>query len=1120
MIILFKRLSCLCGPFLSLLFLSSCNIEKNDKLFSLPDSKDTGIQFSNDIKEDTIFNIIEYLYFYNGGGVAVGDINNDGLIDIYFSSNQNSNKLYLNKGGFQFEDITERSNCKGIGNWKTGVTMADVNGDGWLDIYVCGVGNYKSFNSRNQLLINNKDLTFTDRTEEYGLNFSGLSTQAAFFDYDLDGDLDCYLLNHSVHSTRSLGDVSQRFRIDTLAGDKLFRNDLISNGKRGAAKFIEITSSAGILHSAIGYGLGVGVSDLNFDGYPDIYVSNDFQENDYLYLNQRNGTFKQALEKSIGHSSRFSMGNDIADFNNDSRPDIITLDMLPSEEDIIKTSAGDDPFETYRFKLRSGFHYQTARNCLQLNQCSTDTSVIFEDIAWLANVAATDWSWAPLLADFDNDGRKDLFISNGIMRRPNDMDYISYISDKRVQKDLQDIGKEDMRILEQMPSGKVSNFIFQNDGQLKFADQTAAWGLSRPSLSNGAAYADLDNDGDLDLIVNNINEAAFIYKNNSVKNSYLKVIAKGNTGNNFGLGTKIICYDNGRSLLYEIFSSRGFCSSVDSRVNIGLGNSTRIDSLIVIWPSGKFGKYPEVKPNQTITVNESDAKGTYDYKKVTKSNFLLAPLQGKELPAFQHREDDYNAFNHENLMPQMLTTEGPPLAVADVNGDGLDDFFVGGGKGQAGEVFFQTPSGFQKSIQKDIQADSSAEDVSAVFFDSDNDGDNDLAVVGGGQATLDNRFLKPRLYLNNGKGVFTKKNEFSQVSMNASCIKPCDFDKDGDVDLFIGASTMPLLYGMSPMSYLMVNDGKGNFSPNMGWLGASRFSNMPGNRIGMVKDAVWTDVNKDGFQDLIVVGEWMPITVLVQTKQNNFLNETEKWGLSKSLGWWNTIAAADFDSDGDDDLVVGNLGLNSRLKATEQKPLRMLLGDFDGNGSSDHILIYFNGEKSYPFATRDQLVKQLPYLKKKFLKYKDYRNVTVHDILSSAQEGQSAELHINELQTVFVRNDGSKFVLNTLPIEAQFSPVKAICVTDLNSDGKMDVLLGGNLKAVQTELGPYDSSLGLALLGDGLGGFKTLSPSQSGFVISGEIRSIQKLLTSKKENIFLVSRNNEAIAGFKKSPNH
>ncbi len=1098
----------------------SCTKLPKEKLFSLLDSTITKVNFANILKEDTAFNIIEYLYFYNGGGIATGDINNDGLVDLYFTSNQNSNKLYVNKGGFVFEDITNKANAQGVGNWKTGVTMADVNGDGFLDIYICGVGNYKKFNSRNQLLINNGDLTFTDRTIEYGLDFCGFSTQAIFFDYDVDGDLDCYLLNHSVHSTRSLGNATERFVLDTLAGDRLYRNDLYKDHKKGSVSFFEVTKSAGILSGSLGYGLGVGVSDLNLDGYPDIYVSNDFQENDYLYLNKKDGTFKQILESSLGHSSKFSMGNDIADINNDGKADILSLDMMPNEEAVIKTSAGDDPFEIYKFKLKSGFHYQTARNCLQLNQFISDSSLAYSDIAWMTGVAATDWSWAPLMADFDNDGFKDIVVTNGILRRPNDMDYISYISNQGIQNQLQEVNKSDVDIINQMPSGRVSNFIFKNSGHLNFYDSTSEWGLNKPSLSNGAAYADLDNDGDLDLIINNINEQAFLYRNNTTNRSYLKISFSGNVdfGNRYGYGTKLACYSKGKLQMYEVSSSRGFCSSVDSRINIGLNELNIIDSILIIWPSGKFEKKVSIKCNQTLTAYESDALNVFDYKRFNTNATLLRKVSKSEIPKFSHKEDDFNAFNYENLMPQMLTTQGPPLVVADVNNDQLDDIFVGGGKGQSDELYLQSVSGFQRSSQQVFKSDSSAEDISSAFFDADSDGDNDLIIVSGGQnATSKRNLLKPRLYLNNGKGIFSKSEDFvPNLIVNGSCVRPFDFDKDGDIDLFIGASTMPLLYGMSPESYLLINHGKGNFTILANWLGNSSFNNMPYNRPGMVKDAIWSDVNKDGLTDLIVVGEWMPITVLMQQKDHTFLNQTEKLGLGKTAGLWNTIAIGDFDSDGLEDLVVGNLGLNSRLKANELKPLKMLLGDFDGNGSSDHIILYYNGDTSYPLATRDQLVRQLPYLKKKFLFYKDYRNVNVEDILTPAQAGQSAELRINQLQSVVARNNGNGFTLSELPFEAQTAPVMAICVEDINEDGKLDIILGGNLKAVQTELGPYDAGFGMVLLGKGDCSFNALSPSQSGFFIQGETRSIKIVKNKKNEKLILVARNNDTLLGFKK----
>jgi hypothetical protein len=814
------------------------------------------------------------------------------------------------------------------------------------------------------------------------------------------------------------------------------------------------------------------------------------------------------------------MGNDVADFNNDLRPDIITLDMLPRDEAVIKSSAGDDPYEIYKFKLSSGFYYQTARNCLQLNQFITDSSVFFSDVADQAGVEATDWSWSPLLADFDNDGNKDLFISNGIVRRPNDMDYISFISNESIQENLKVGNKNDLEVLRQMPEGKVSNFIYRNAGDLKFEDKTEPWGLNRKSFSEGATYADLDNDGDLDLVVNNLNENAFVYKNNSLGNSSLKIIPKGLPGNNFGLGLKVLTYAGDDKFYYEVNGSRAFCSGVDPRPTIGLGKHKIIDSLTVIWPNGNFQTFKNVPSNKEVSVNQSDATKKFSFAQFHKTDPLLHRVSEDHLPKFEHQENNYNAFNHENLMPQMLSTEGPGMDVADVNNDGLDDLFIGGGKGQAPRLFVQMPDATFKSVNDNLFDEiKGSETVDASFFDADGDGDKDLIVVFGGQESItDKILLQPKLYINNGKGIFTRKagSDLDRIYLNASCVKAADYDLDGDVDFFMGASTMPLLYGMSPMSFLMINDGHANFQPFFGWLANSQFVNLPHNRPGMVKDAVWADVNKDGLPDLVLVGEWMPITILIQQKNHTFLNQTNEWGLAKTSGSWNTIAASDFDKDGDIDLVAGNLGLNSRLHASEAKPLKMILGDLDGNGSSDHIIVYFNGDKSYPFASRDQLVKQLPYLKKKFLKYKDYRDVKVEDIVSPALKNQTTELRIDELQSMVLINNANKFSLNALPAEAQISPIEAFLIEDVNEDGFSDILLAGNLAAVQTELGPYDAGIGLTLLGNSKGNFSAVQPMNSGFIVKGEARGIKSIKTLNNRRIYLVSRNNDSLVGFRK----
>lgn len=1102
--LLFVKLIFLC-------LLMSCDSQKqvkDDALFQLVPTSVSSIEFNNQLEESEDFNIIEYLYFYNGGGVAIGDINNDGLADVYFSGNQVSNRLYLNKGDFKFEDITEKAGVTGKGNWKTGVTMADVNADGLLDIYVCGVGNYKKFTGLNQLFINNGDLTFSEKSKELGLDFQGFSTQSAFLDYDLDGDLDMYLLNHSVHSQRSYGKVSLRDQVDSLAGDRLYQNQYSETGK---TFFKNVTATAGIYSSQIGYGLGIGISDINCDGYPDMYISNDFHENDYLYINQKNGTFIQESSKSFAHQSRFSMGNDIADINNDGWADIITLDMMPRSESVIKTSAGEDSYEVYKYKLSLGYGKQVSRNTLQINRgpLLEGKSIVFTDVATAAGIEATDWSWSPLMVDFDGDGWKDIFISNGIVKRPNDLDYINFISSDSIQNKF-----EIIPWLGKMPEGKVSNFIFKNQGNLNFEDKTINWGLSLPSFSNGAAYGDLDNDGDPDLIVNRINELPLVYKNNSQANRFLKIKLVGDSisGNRFAIGAKVTITQDSMIQMQELFPTRGWCSSSDYSILFGIPDYARSVDVQVIWPDGKMVQEKVKGPDAILKYSAS----LPDYKRTDSVSRLL---EFTNVINYKHQEDAFNAFNREGLIPHMLTTEGPPITKADVNGDQLEDIFVGGARGQAGSLFLQIKDGkFSQLSVPDFERDREAEDVGASFFDADGDGDNDLIVVSGGQEEVtSSNALLPRLYLNNGKGILKRSlKSIPTVHLQASCVKPADYDQDGDIDLFIGAGVMPMLYGMSPISYLFTNDGKGNFSTVDSWLGTSVFDNITKVRPGMIKDAAWVDVDEDGRLDLVVVGEWMPITILLQQADHTFKNATIEYGLTKTRGWWNTIYTDDFDGDGDDDLVVGNQGLNFRIHATPDAPLKMYVGDFDSNGGTDHILVYNNNGKNYPLPSRDQLVKQIPSLKKYFLSYKDYRDVALEDIITPQQKGNSTEMIVDSFTSLYLRNNGQSFTPIPLPFEAQLFPIFAIHSEDLDGDGFKDLMLAGNLTATQPDLGPDDGGIGLVMKGNGKGQFTPLTAMKSGFFVPGEGREIVAVKDSRGKKIYLVSRNNDTVLSFSK----
>jgi len=1088
------------------------NLEQENTLFvSLPPQK-TGVDFINLLTETEEFNIIEYLYFYNGGGVSVGDINNDGLIDIYFSSNQGPNKLFLNKGKMVFEDISKKSGLESLGSWKTGVSMVDINGDGLLDIYVCRLGNFKGISGKNELYINNGDLTFSEKAAAYGLDFQGFSTHASFFDYDRDGDLDMYLLNHAVHTEKSFGSASLRYLDDGLAGDRLYKNNLNQNEKR----FTDITNEAKIYSSQLGYGLGTGISDLNNDGWPDLYVSNDFNENDYLYLNKADGTFQDQTSSAINYSSRFSMGSDFADLNNDGWIDFITLDMLAKEETIQKLSAGEETEEILQQKLNYGFERQFSRNCFQLN----NGNGTFSEIAQLSGISATDWSWGVLLADYDNDGWKDIFISNGIVRRPNDLDYMNFITNPNLDNGLQNNADiSDLELASEMPPGDVANFFFRNNKDLTFQDVSSSWNVSKKNISNGSAYADLDNDGDLDLIINNINAAAEILENQqaqqvgNTKNNFLKIRFKGLGANKFGLGSRVEAFGNSKLIIQENFTSRGFQSSTAPEVHLGLGEISSLDSLKVIWPSGKIEKFTNVNANQTLTVDESAAKASPSYLAQIKAPFLKVIENELSGLNFDHYEDNFNDFNYESLLPHKLSQEGPALAVGDVNGDGREDVYVGGASGQAGTLFVQVNGGkFQKSNQPILEKDAALEDTEAIFFDSNKDGFLDLVVGRGGNvADPNDAGGQSKIYLNNGKGEFQQSiNLPLEKNAQVSVILAHDFDEDGLEDLMVGGRNVAGKYGQIPRSYLLKNLGGNRYQDITNQI-APELANL-----GMVKDAAWTDIDADGNQDLIVIGEWMPITIFLN-KNGKLVNETVRFGLENTNGWWSSIAIEDFNQDGFPDLVVGNLGLNNRLKPTNEFPIKMVVADFDKNGSSEQIISYPVDGNYFTVATKDELVKQIPILKKEFVRYNDFAGKTVDEIFAKFQIKEAPYLKSYQFESVVLYNQkGKNFIAQVLPIESQFSPIEDIAVEDIDQDGYLDLILGGNTTAVASYFGSYQGNWGLILKGDATGSFKTFK--ESPLKIKGDVKKIREVSVGTKKWL-IFAKNNSSLEVFSISKN-